>query len=96
MRSEILLTAAILTAAHSFCQIRVDKVMVDQPVFGYIDEAHTSEINRTRALAESPLLKRDPRLDSLALDRCLRYSKFIIGDIRYINDVAFINKEIHN
>jgi hypothetical protein len=96
MRSEILLTAAILTAAHAFCQIRVDKVMVDQPVFGYIDEAHTSEINRTRASAESPLLKRDPQLDSLALDRCLRYSKFIIGDIRYINDVAFIKKEIHN
>jgi hypothetical protein len=96
MKAKILLGTAILAAAHTFGQIKVDKVMKDQPVFGYIDEAHTNEINRTRASAESPLLKRDSRLDSLALDRCLRYAKFIIGDIRYITDTAFIKKEIHN
>ena len=96
MKSKILLAAAMLIAAHSFGKIKVDKITKDQPIFGYIDEAHTSEINRTRASAESPLLKRDPLLDSLALTRCLRYSKLIISDIRYISDIAFIKKEIHN
>jgi hypothetical protein len=96
MKNSVLFIIVMLTTLRTFTQIRVDKVMKDQPVFGYIDEAHTSEINRTRASAESPLLKRDPRLDSLALVRCLRYAKFIISDIRYISDAAFIKREIHN
>jgi hypothetical protein len=96
MKSKILLITAILTVANSFGQIKVDKVMKDQPVFGYIDPDHTKEINSTRASVGSPLLKRDSRLDSLALVRCLRYAKFVISDTRYIDDTTFTKKEIHN
>jgi hypothetical protein len=96
MKPRILLIIAILIATDGFAQIKVNKVMSDQPVFGYIDPGHTEEINRTRASAGSPLLKRDHRLDSLALVRCLRYSKLVIGDSRYIDDTNFTKREIHN
>jgi hypothetical protein len=96
MKLRILFIVAIITAANAFGQIKVDKMMRDQPVFGYVDPAHTKEINDTRASVGSPLLKRDTRLDSLALIRCLRYAKLMISDHRYISDTLFIKKEIHN
>lgn len=96
MKPRILLIIAILIATEGFSQIKVNRAMVDQPVFGYIDPGHTEEINRTRASAGSPLLKRDRRLDSLALVRCLRYAKLAIGDSRYIVDTDFAKSEIHN
>ena len=96
MKHRTLLIIAILATAQTFAQITVDKVMKDQPVFDYIDADHTREINETRASAGSPLLKRDSRLDTLALIRCLRYVKFIVSDTRYVDDTTFIKKEIHN
>ena len=96
MKPRILLIIAILIATEGFAQIKVNKVMPDQPVFVYIDPGHTEEINRTRASVGSPLLKRDHRLDSLALVRCLRYARLVIGDSRYIDDTDFTKSEIHN
>ena len=96
MKHRTLLIIAVLATAQTFAQITVDKVMKDQPVFDYIDADHTREINETMASAVSTLLKRDSRLDTLALIRCLRYVKFIVSDTRYVDDTAFIKKEIHN
>jgi hypothetical protein len=96
MKPRILLIIAILITTQGFAQIKVNKAMKDQPVFSYIDTDHTEEINNTRASVGSPSLKRDSRLDSLALVRCLRYAKFVINDTRYIDDTTFTKKEIHN
>lgn len=96
MKSKILLITAILTVVSAFGQTKVYNMIKGQPVFGYIDSAHTKEINNTRSSVGSPLLKRDSRLDSLALLRCLRYAKLMISDNRYFSDTIFRKKEIHN
>ena len=86
---------AILVSTNTFAQIKVKKMFKDQPIFGYIDTEHTLEINHTRALVGSPPLIRDSHLDSLALVRCLRYSKLIFSDVSYVDNPKFIKKEIH-
>lgn len=95
MKSKILLITAILTVVSAFGQTKVYNIIKGQPVFGYIDSAHTKEINNTRSSVGSPLLKRDSRLDSLALLRCLRYAKLMISDTRYIEDTTLVKKETH-
>ena len=96
MKIRMLLIIVTVIELNATGQIKVSKLVNNQPVFGYIDYAHTNEINKTRKLAESYPLKRDSRLDSLALKRCLRYaSEFMLTDSRYITDTSFITKEVH-
>lgn len=96
MKAKASLILFLVLSTQIFGQVKITKLVNDTPVFGYIDPAHTAEINKTRKLAGSPSLRRDARLDSLALDRCLRYSRLILKDIRYITDTSFAKKEIHS
>ncbi len=96
MKTKASLILFLVLSTQLFGQVKITKLVNDTPVFGYIDTEHTAEINKTRKLAGSPSLRRDARLDSLALDRCLRYSRLILKDIRYITDTSFAKKEIHS
>lgn len=93
---NIILILAIVFTVNASGQIKVTKLVNNQPVFCYIDYAHTEEINKTRKLAGADILVRQSRLDSLALKRCLRYAKFMLNDSRYITDTVFGKKEIHH
>ncbi len=96
MKAKVSLVLFLILSIQIFGQVRVTKLVKDTPVFGYIDPAHTSELNETRKTAGSLALKRDTKLDSLALQRCIRYAKLVINDIRYFTDTALGKKEIHN
>lgn len=96
MKAKITLILLLILNNSLLGQVRINKLVKDTPIFGYIDPAHTSELNGTRKLAGSPALRRDPRLDSLALSRCLRYGRLVATDTRYITDTGFVKKEIHN
>jgi hypothetical protein len=93
---NIILILAIIFTVNASGQIKVTKLVNNSPIFGYIDYAHTDEINQTRKLAGADILVRQSRLDSLALKRCLRYAKFMLDDSRYITDTVFGKKEIHH
>ncbi len=96
MKAKVSLVLFLILSSQIFGQVRITKLVKDTPVFGYIDPAHTSELNKTRKMSGSSILKRDPRLDSLALERCLRYAKLALGDMRYVTDTTFAKKEVHN
>jgi len=95
MKVKIILTLFLILKLDLFAQVSIMRLTDDTSIFGYIDPAHTAELNQTRKLAGSPILKRDPRLDSLALDRCLRYGRLVVADTKYITDTELVKKEIH-
>lgn len=96
MKPKITLILLLILSTPLLGQIRVTKLVKNKSIFGYIDPAHTEELNETRKLAGSAPLRRDTRLDSLALLRCLRYGKLVVADTRYATDTSFIKNEIHN
>ena len=93
---NLILIILIITFSNVFPQLRIEKLRKNQPVFGYINQDHKIELNNTRKISGSSELKRDSKLDSLALTRCLRYANLILNDARYISDTSLIKKEIHH
>ena len=96
MKAKIILILLLILNTPIFGQSGIIKLTKDTPIFGYFDPAHTAEINKTRKLCGSGVLKRETRLDSLALTRCLRYARLVAMDARYATDTSFSKKEIHN
>lgn len=95
MKNKILLILLIVLASPVFGQYQVTKLIKDKPVFGYIDPAHTQDLNNTRKVYGANELQRDAKLDSLALTRCLRYAKLIMGNTEYLTNLALALKEVH-
>jgi hypothetical protein len=95
MKNKILFILSIILASPAFSQIQITKLDKIKPIFGYIDSAHTQEINLTRKNYGSDDLKRDRKLDSLALLRCLRYGNLVMEDTRYFTDDDLLKSVIH-
>jgi hypothetical protein len=95
MKNKIIIILLIILSNQAFGQFQITKLDKVKPVFGYIDSAHTQEINTTRKIYGSDDLKRDSKLDSLALLRCLRYANLVIKDTRYFTDDDLLESVIH-